>query len=89
MGKEGNTANRVKLPGPAEAYLTLTQIQASAGSIVLDYQGPTSDQDKPVEKSPPAFIAEVSIKPGMTILWLGCFLILAGGSIGVVRRWPK
>jgi cytochrome c-type biogenesis protein CcmF len=87
MGKEGTSASRVKLPGDAEAYLTLTQIQASAGSIVLDYQGPTSDQDKALEKTPPAFIAEVSVKPGMTVLWVGTFLILLGGSIGVVRRW--
>jgi cytochrome c-type biogenesis protein CcmF len=89
MGKEGNTASRVKLPGPAEAYLTLTRIQASAGSIVLAYQGPASGQDEIVEKTPPAFIAEVSIKPGMTVLWLGTFLILFGGGIGVARRWPK
>jgi cytochrome c-type biogenesis protein CcmF len=87
MGKEGTSGSRVKLPGDAEAYLTLTQIQASAGSIILDYQGPTSDQDKAIEKTPPAFIAEVSVKPGMTILWVGTFLILLGGSIGVVRRW--
>ena len=87
MGKEENTANRVKLPGPVEAYITLTQIQASARSIVLNYQGPTSGQDQTFEKVPPAFIAEVSIKPGMTVLWLGTFLILVGGLIGVVRRW--
>ena len=87
MGKEGTSASRVKLPGDAEAYLTLTQIQASTGSIVLNYQGPISDQDKTVEKIPPAFIAEVSVKPGMTVLWVGTFLILVGGSIGVFRRW--
>ena len=87
MGKEGTSASRVKLPGDAEAYLTLTQIQASTGSIVLNYQGPISDQDKTVEKIPPAFIAEVSVKPGMTVLWVGTFLILVGGSIGIFRRW--
>jgi hypothetical protein len=89
MGKEGTYSNPAKLPGPGEAYVTLMQIQASAGSIVLNYQGPESNQDKGVEKTPPAFIAEISIKPGMTVLWLGTFLILLGGSIGVARRWPK
>ena len=89
MGKEETSASRVKLPGPAEAYITLTGIQASAGSIVLDYQGPASGQDQIVEISPPAFIAEVSTKPGMTVLWLGTFLILFGGGVGVARRWPK
>ena len=77
-GQEGWSASPARLPGPVEAYVTLTQIQASAGSIVLDYQGPASGQDKAVEKTPPAFIAEVSIKPGMTVLWLGTFLILFG-----------
>jgi hypothetical protein len=89
MGKEGNTSSRVKLPGPAEAYLSLARIEASSGSIVLDYQGPASGQDKTVQKTPPAIIAEVSIKPGMTVLWLGTFLILLGASISVARRWPK
>ena len=90
MGKEGNTSSRVKLPGPAEAYLSLAGIEASSGSIILDYQGPASaGQDKIAQTTPPAFIAEVSIKPGMTVLWLGTFLILFGAGIGVARRWPK
>jgi len=89
MGKEGNTSSRVKLPGPAEAYLSLARIEASSGSIVLDYQGPASGQDKIAQTTPPAFIAEVSTKPGMTVLWLGTFLILLGSGIGVARRWPK
>ena len=87
LGKEGNSAKPVRLPGPVEAYLSLVKIEASAGSIVLEYQGPAAGPDKGTEKTPPAFIAEVSIKPGMTVLWLGTFLILVGGSIGVVRRW--
>ncbi|MGB6278769.1 MAG: cytochrome c biogenesis protein CcsA [Syntrophobacteria bacterium] len=89
MGKEGNTSSRVKLPGPAEAYISLARIEASSGSIVLDYQGPASGQDKIAQTTPPAFIAEVSTKPGMTVLWLGTFLILFGAGIGVARRWPK
>jgi cytochrome c-type biogenesis protein CcmF len=89
MGKEGNTSSRVKLPGPAEAYLSLAGIEASSGSIVLDYQGPASGQDRIAQTTPPAFIAEVSIKPGMTVLWLGTFLILLGSGIGVARRWPQ
>jgi hypothetical protein len=87
MGKEGNSTKPVRLPGPLEAYVTLAQIQASAGSIVLEYEGPAAIAGTNTEKTPPAFIAEVSVKPGMTVLWLGVFLILVGGSIGVVRRW--
>ena len=87
-GKEGWSASPVRLPGAVEAYLTLVQIQASEGSIVLAYQGTEASPEKGLGKSPPAFIAEISTKPGMTVLWLGTFLILLGGSIGVVRRWP-
>ena len=87
MGKEGNTAKPVRLPGPVEAYVSLAKIQASAGSIVLQYDGPSASSGTNTEKTPPAFIAEVSIKPGMTVLWLGTFLILVGGTIGVFRRW--
>ena len=87
LGKEDNIAKPVRLPGPVEAYVSLVKIQASAGTIVLDYQGPAASPGKATAKTPPAFIAEVSIKPGMTVLWLGTFLILLGGSIGVVRRW--
>jgi cytochrome c-type biogenesis protein CcmF len=87
--EQGWSASPVRLPGQEEAYVTLVQIQASAGSIILDYQGPPSTPGKTAEKTPPAIIAEVSIKPGMTVLWLGTFLILLGASIGVARRWPK
>ncbi|MBN1840873.1 MAG: cytochrome c biogenesis protein CcsA [Deltaproteobacteria bacterium] len=82
-------SSRVKLPGPDDAYLTLERIDAGAKTIGLVYEGPGSASEKSAEKSPPAVIAEVSIKPGMTVLWLGTFLILVGGSIAVVRRWPK
>ena len=87
LGKEGNTAEPVRLPGAVEASVRLIKIEASAGSIVLEYQGPAAATGKGTEKTPPAFIAEVSVKPGMTLLWLGTFLILLGGSIGVARRW--
>lgn len=87
MGQRDNLSNRVKLPGPEDAYLTLVNISASAKTIGLVYHGPSSAAKK--EKSPPALIAEVSIKPGMTMLWLGTMLILAGGTIGIARRWSK
>jgi cytochrome c-type biogenesis protein CcmF len=88
-GEQGWTSSPVRMPGPDEEYLTLMQIEASTGTVVLDYQGPASNPEKGAEKTPPAVIAEVSIKPGMTVLWLGTFLILLGAGIGVARRWPK
>ena len=88
MGKKDDLSSRVKLPGPEDAYLTLMTIDAGAKTIGLAYHGPASTAKKHIEK-PPALIAEVSIKPGMTMLWLGTILILAGGTIAIVRRLPK
>ncbi len=85
MSKKGGPSSRVKLPGPDDAYLTLTRIDASAGTIGLIYEGPTPTE-KNAEKSPPAVITEISIKPGMTVLWLGASLVLFGGCIAFIRR---
>ena len=87
--QEGWSASSVRLPGPVEAFVTLAQIRASDGLIVLDYQGPPSGPGKSAEETPSSFIAEVSIKPGMTVLWLGTFLILLGACISIARRWPS
>lgn len=86
VGKKDDPSSRVKLPGPENAYLTLVSIDAGAKTIHVVYDGPASP--KHIEK-PPSLIAEVSIKPGMTMLWLGTILILTGGAIAVVRRLPK
>jgi hypothetical protein len=88
VGKKDDPSSRVKLPGPEDAYLTLVSIDAGAKTIHLVYDGPASPAKKHIEK-PPSLIAEVSIKPGMTMLWLGTILILTGGAIAVVRRLPK
>ncbi|MBW2195642.1 MAG: hypothetical protein JRF37_08760, partial [Deltaproteobacteria bacterium] len=87
--RKQNPSKRVKLPGPQEAYITLAHMNAGAKNIALIYEGPESSAQKAAARTPPTAIAEVSIKPGMTILWLGCFLILLGGSISVVRRRGK
>jgi len=87
VGQQHSPSSRVKLPGPEDAYLTLVKIDAGSKMIGLAYQGPASSAEKSAEKSPPAVIAEVSIKPGMTLLWLGTFLILLGGGVAIARRW--
>lgn len=88
IGQLQSPSSRVKLPGPEEAYLTLVKIDAGGKTIGLVYDGPQSDEKK-IETSPPYFIADVSIKPGMTVLWLGTLLILIGGGIAIPRRWGK
>ncbi len=87
VGQQHSPSSRVKLPGPEDAYLTLAEIDAGSKMIGLVYQGPASSSGESAEKSSPSLIAEVSIKPGMTLLWLGTFLILLGGSVAITRRW--
>jgi hypothetical protein len=89
VGRQQSPSSRVKLPGPQEAYLTLESLQAAAKTVVLVYEGPESAVEKKPEEKLPSVIAEVSIKPGMTVLWLGAFLILLGGCIAIPRRWKK
>ncbi|MHC4474120.1 MAG: cytochrome c biogenesis protein CcsA [Planctomycetota bacterium] len=89
IGRTHSPSGRVKLPGPQEAFLTFVSLDAGAKTVALVYDGPEAVAQQGPEKAPPAVIAEVSIKPGMTLLWLGVVLILLGGSIGVARRWPK
>ncbi|NVM57602.1 MAG: hypothetical protein HWN51_05730, partial [Desulfobacterales bacterium] len=89
VGQRRSPSSRVKLPGPEGNYLTLVSIDATAKTVGIVYHDPASAAQKSLEKSPPAVIAEVSVKPGMTLLWLGTFLILLGAAIGIVRRWPK
>lgn len=88
-GQLHSPESRVKLPGPDEAYLTLEGMQAGAKTIALVYEGPGAAGEEKPEKKPAAVVAEVSIKPGMTVLWLGTFLILLGGCIAIQRRWRK
>ena len=89
VGQLHSPSSRVKLPGPEEAYLTLVRIDAGGKTIGLVYEGPKPEKEQEAEDTPPSVIAEVSIKPGMTILWLGTLLILIGGCIAIPRRWGK
>jgi cytochrome c-type biogenesis protein CcmF len=89
VGQLHSPSSRVKLPGPEEAHLTLVTIEADDKAVDLVYQGPAANPEKDTEATPPQIIAEVSIKPGMTLLWFGTFLILLGGCIAIPRRWTK
>jgi cytochrome c-type biogenesis protein CcmF len=89
VGQLHSPSSRVKLPGLEEAYVTLVKIDAGGKTIGLVYEGPQGEEENTTENSPPSVIAEVSIKPGMTVLWLGTLLILVGGGIAIPRRWGK
>jgi cytochrome c-type biogenesis protein CcmF len=89
IGAEQTPPERVKLPGPEDAYLTIARINAGAKTVTLRYEGPEPDAMEAEAPILPSMIAEISIKPGMTVLWLGCFLILFGGTVGIARRKRK
>ncbi len=86
MGRTKSPSANVKLPGPREAYIVLARIDATTKSISLIYHERMDAAAKDAESSLPSILIDVSIKPGMTLLWAGVFLILLGGSIATVRR---
>ena len=61
-------SSRVKLPGPHDAYVTLISVEAGAKTIHLDYEFPKSARAMVEKGRSLTVIAEVSIKPGMTLL---------------------
>ena len=87
MGRTTSPSGNVKLPGPREAYLALSRIDATTKSISLIYHEHPQDAESEEDAATLAFLLmDVSVKPGMTLLWAGVFLLLLGGSIANVRR---
>ena len=88
VGQAKGSDSRVRLPGREEAFVTLLRINANEKTIALIYEGPEAASEKaPDSRNQRAsVILEVSIKPGMTLLWGGTFLMLFGGVIGIIRR---
>ncbi len=91
MSHPDNPGTRVRLPGPETASVTLAGVNASEKTITLVYEGPESASNKNDAASSPKTwaIIDISVKPGMTILWIGTFLMLFGGIVGIVRRRQK
>ncbi len=89
VGQLHSPKSHVKLPGGEEANLILVGIEVEQKAVNIVYQGPASPAGEEAEKTPASVILEVSKKPGMTLLWLGCFLILLGGCFAIPRRWTK
>ena len=91
VGEPLNPLSRVKLPGPETAFVSLDRINAETKTITLIYDGPGagSEASKRASGQPgSSVILDVSIKPGMTVLWAGALLMLIGGAAGFIRRWP-
>ncbi len=85
-----NPKSRVKLPGQEDAYLIFVGMNVNDKNISLMYSGPDlTDSDVEEEIPQPIMYAEVSTKPGMTMLWLGVTLLLLGGVFSIYRRKSK
>jgi hypothetical protein len=88
QGQSKGANRRVKLPGDKAVFVSLLKINADEKTVTLVYEGPGADvktaQD--TEKRKASVILDVSIKPGMTLLWVGTFLMLFGGVVGIFRR---
>ncbi|MBW2739710.1 MAG: hypothetical protein JRE64_12875, partial [Deltaproteobacteria bacterium] len=87
MGRTASPSGNVKLPGPKDASLVLSRIDATTKSISLIYHEHSQDAESKEDAATLAsLLMDVSVKPGMTLLWAGVFLLLLGGSIANIRR---
>ena len=88
VNRRTDPQSRVKLPGKDEAFVRLVKINANEKSITLVYDGPDAavKGKHAAEKRKAAVILDVSIKPGMTLLWIGTILMFFGGIVGIIRR---
>jgi len=82
VGASDNSESRVKLPGEVDAFLNLMRIDATNKTIELLYDGPQTETPLATE----TLFAEVSIKPGMSLLWIGVTLLIVGGMLSIYRR---
>jgi cytochrome c-type biogenesis protein CcmF len=86
MGRTKSPSGSVKLPGPRDTHIVLAGIDATTKSISLIYHERLYEAAKDDESSLPSILIDVSVKPGMTLLWAGVFLLLSGGGIANIRR---
>ena len=64
----------------------MTNLNA-AGSIELDIAPLSTPEEKPdIEKSTEALTIEASIKPFISLIWLGVIFIVTGMAIATLRR---
>ena len=91
QGQTNAADHREKLPGQEAAFVSLVQINADEKTVTLVYEGSSVNTEKAqnAEKPKASVILDVSIKPGMTLLWVGTFLMLFGGVVGIIRRRPR
>ena len=84
MGPNGMTSSRVELPGLAGGWVEVAGINADQGRVRLVLGGVGEVAADP--GVPPVFIAEITIKPAISLVWIGLVVLLVGGTAALLRR---
>jgi len=84
MGPNGMTSSRVELPGLAGGWVEVAGINADQGRVRLVLGGVGEVAADP--GVPPVFIADITIKPAISLVWIGLVVLLVGGTAALLRR---
>ncbi|HPC84354.1 MAG TPA: cytochrome c biogenesis protein CcsA [Thermoanaerobaculaceae bacterium] len=84
MGERGLTSSRLELPGVAGGWVEIAGINADQGRIRLAVGGVGGVAADPGE--PAVFSAEVTLKPAISLVWIGLVVLLVGGGVALLRR---
>jgi cytochrome c-type biogenesis protein CcmF len=84
MGEQGMTPTREPVQNVPGAWVELAGINADLGRVRLMIGGLPGVKSVPGE--PATFVADLTIKPGISLLWLGLAVLLVGGTLALVRR---
>lgn len=84
MGEQGMTSTREAVPGVVGAWVEVAGINADLGRVRLKLGGLPGVESVP--GTPATFVADITIKPGISLVWLGLAVLLAGGTLALVRR---
>lgn len=84
MGEGGMTSSRVELPGVPGGWVEIAGINADQGRVRLTLGGVGGVAADPGE--PAVFAAEVTIKPAISLVWIGLVVLLLGGTVALLRR---
>ncbi len=76
----------VALPGGASA--ALTRVDAASGVAVVQMDGVDLSAMDPDDFKARAFV-EVSVEPGIKLVWAGIILSVLGGLLALIRRWRE
>ncbi len=84
--KDATTSEQVipaEIPNTGGLSLTLGKIDANGGAVELEFYDPSMPPQPP---TPPTLVLDVSTKPGISLVWVGTFIVIAGILLAMVYR---